>query len=215
MSYPAVGKSPHPLLAKYLSNLSTHPLQTKAITTALLCFLQEVLGSNLAGVPAKKVPKDYPFFYKMLMKAHIDTRALKMAVYGFLVSAPLAHFLVGTLQKAFANRTSRGAKVAQILASNLVISPITAAAYLASMAIISGAQSTNDIIKTIQAGFWSVIRVSWIVSPLSMTIAQNYIPLHLWVPFFNTVQFVLGTYFNFRVKKLRMQKQEQERDKAE
>lgn len=93
---------------------------------ALLCFLQEVLGSNLAGLPARKVPKESPFFYKLLENGHIDSRALKMALYGFLVSAPLGHFLVGTLQKAFAGRTDTRAKIAQIVTSNLLISPVQA-----------------------------------------------------------------------------------------
>lgn len=53
------------------------------------------------------------------------------------------------------------------------------AAYLASMAIINGARSTNDVFKTIRAGFWSVIRISWVVSPLGMVVAQKYIPLHV------------------------------------
>ncbi|KAJ4485977.1 hypothetical protein J3R30DRAFT_3283093 [Lentinula aciculospora] len=204
----------HPLLARYLSALASHPLRTKALTTALLCFLQEILGSNLAGVPALKVPKGYPLFYKLLANAHINARAMKMAIYGFLISAPLSHFLVGALQKAFAGKTGTRAKVAQIITSNLLISPIQVSVYLASMAIISGAKSMNDIVKTIHSGFWSVIRVSWTINPLVIAIAQNYIPLHLWVPFFNTVQFVLGTYLNYRVKKLRMRNDKEELDKG-
>lgn len=47
-----------------------------------------------------------------------------MAVYGSCVSAPLGHLLVGTLQRAFAGKTGTGAKIAQILASNLLIAPI-------------------------------------------------------------------------------------------
>lgn len=47
-----------------------------------------------------------------------------MAVYGFCVSAPIAHFLVGALQKTFAGKTSVKAKVAQIVAHNLLVSPI-------------------------------------------------------------------------------------------
>jgi len=138
-----------------------------------------------------------------------------MALYGFLISAPLGHFLVGTLQKAFAGRTGTRAKIAQIISTNLVISPIQAAAYLASMAVIGGAKSSKDVVNTVRTGFWSVLRISWMVNPLVVAIAQNYIPLHLWVPFFNAVQFVLGTYFNFRVKTLRMQKEKEERDKRD
>jgi len=53
-------------------------------------------------------------------------KAVKMAIYGFLISAPLGHFLVGTLQKAFAGKKGTGAKIGQILASNLLIAPIQA-----------------------------------------------------------------------------------------
>ena len=47
-----------------------------------------------------------------------------MAVYGFLVSAPLSHYLVGALQKAFKGRTTPRDRILQILASNLLISPV-------------------------------------------------------------------------------------------
>jgi len=61
---------------------------------------------------------------RALGSAHIGSKAVKMAIYGFLVSAPLSHFLIGVLQKTFAGQTSTRAKIAQILASNLLISPI-------------------------------------------------------------------------------------------
>jgi len=95
---------------------SDHPQGT-------LCFLQEVLGSKLSGTPAN-ISKDASPLVRALGSAHIGSKAVKMAIYGFLVSAPLSHFLIGVLQKAFAGQTSTRAKIAQILASNLLISPI-------------------------------------------------------------------------------------------
>jgi hypothetical protein len=102
-----------------------------------------------------------------------------MGIYGFLISAPLGHFLVGTLQKAFAGRKGVGAKIGQLLANNLIIAPIQAVgtteqthypshiineikstAYLASMAVINGAKSKAEVIKTVKAGFFAVVRVS-------------------------------------------------------
>jgi len=210
-------KGVHPLLVKYLAQLALHPLRTKAVTTGTLCFLQEVLGSNISGTPVK-VSKGAPPLVRLLGNAHIDARALKMAIYGFLVSAPLSHVLIGLLQKAFAGRTSTRDKIAQIIASNLLISPIQTSSYLASMAVINGASSLDEVVKTVKAGFFSVIRISWVVSPLSMTIAQKFIPVELWVPFFNAIQFVLGTYFNVRVKQIRLaaaRKEKQEREKQE
>jgi peroxisomal membrane protein 2 len=54
-------------------------------------------------------------------------QAMKMFIYGFLVSAPLGHLLLNAQQRVFAGRTSGKAKLAQILSSNLIISPISVA----------------------------------------------------------------------------------------
>ena len=68
--------------------------------------------------------KDAPFYEHLLAAAKIDSQPIKMALYGFFVSAPLGHVMVGQLQKAFAGQTGTKAKVLQILASNLITAPI-------------------------------------------------------------------------------------------
>jgi len=190
-------------LLKYLTQLATHPLRTKALTTATLCFLQEVLGSKIAGA-VPKVHKNASPLARTLASFYIDAKAAKMAVYGLLVSAPLSHYLFGVLQKTFEGKSSFRDKIRQILASNLLISPIQVAVFLASMAIINGATSLKDIIKSVKLGFLPAMRISWLVSPISMTVAQKLVPVELWVPFFSLVQFTLGTYMNVRVKAMRI-----------
>ena len=66
-------------------------------------------------------------YYHALARARVDTKALKMGLYGLLVSAPLGHVLIGALQRAFAGRTGRAARLGQILSSNLFIAPIQTA----------------------------------------------------------------------------------------
>ncbi|KAH7912582.1 hypothetical protein BJ138DRAFT_1004139 [Hygrophoropsis aurantiaca] len=223
MSSVVPSKAPvHPLLAQYLVQLAAHPLRTKSLTSATFSFMQEVIGSNVAGLPAPKVSKDASTLSKALASARIDSKALKMALYGFCVSAPLGHFLVGTLQKAFAGKVGLKYRIGQLLASNLFIAPIQASAFLSSMAIINGAKSLEEVIRTVKGGFFSVIRVSYrlqIISPMSMAIAQQFIPVELWVPFFNVIQFTLGTIFNIKVKKMRLaalkkEAEEREREKT-
>ncbi|THH33996.1 hypothetical protein EUX98_g188 [Antrodiella citrinella] len=200
----ATGKQTHPLLAAYLAQLAVHPLRTKSITLGVLQLLQEVVASHVADVPARRVPKEAPVYEHALARAKLDTKALKMAFYGFFVSAPLGHFLVGLLQKAFAGRTDLKAKIGQILASNLVVAPIQVSVYLASMAIINGAKTKEDVLRTVKGGFMNVMRLTWMTSPLALIIAQKYLSPELWVPFFNFVQFVLGTYFNAKLKKMKL-----------
>lgn len=48
------------------------------------------------------------------------------------------------------------------------------------------------------------MKVSWITSPLCLAFAQKFLPEHTWVPFFNIIAFVIGTYINAHTKKKRL-----------
>ena len=71
---------------------------------------------------------------------------------GACISAPLGHILVTTLQKAFAGRTTPRDKLLQIIASNLIVSPIQNSVFLMSMAVIAGARTQKQILATVKAG---------------------------------------------------------------
>ena len=77
--------------------------------------------------------------------------------------------------------------------------------YLTSMAVIAGARTFHQIRATVRAGFMPVMKVSWITSPLALAFAQAFLPHETWVPFFNFIGFVIGTYINAHTKKKRLQ----------
>jgi hypothetical protein len=185
------GEGPNGYLAAYLKQLQSNPLRTKMLTSGTLSGLQEFLASWIAH----DKNKDGHYF---------TARVPKMALYGAFISAPLGHVLISILQKAFAGRTSVKAKVLQILASNLIVSPIQNSVYLIFMAIIAGARTFHQVRATVKAGFWPVMRVSWITSPICLAFAQKFLPQETWVPFFNIVGFVIGTYINSHTKKKRL-----------
>lgn len=175
----------------YLKQLQSNPLRTKMITSGTLHGLQELLASIIA--------KDRPKH-----GTYLTPRVPKMALYGSIISAPLGHILVTLLQKAFAGKTSTKAKVLQIIVSNLIVSPIQNTVYLACMAIISGARTFHQVRATVKTGFMPVMKVSWCTSPLALMFAQRFLPPHVWVPFFNLISFVIGTYINTMTKKKRI-----------
>jgi len=178
-------------LAAYLNQLEENPLRTKMLTSGALAGLQELLGSWIA----KDRNKNGNYF---------TSRVPKMAVYGAFISAPLGHVLIGILQRLFRGRTSLKAKILQILVSNLIIAPIQNSIYLVSMALIAGAHTIHQVHATWKAGFMPVMKVSWIVSPISLAFAQQFLPEHSWVPFFNIIAFLIGTYINSSTKKKRL-----------
>jgi len=72
------------------------------------------------------------------------------------------------------------------------------------MALIAGARTFHQVRATVRVGFWKVMRVSWITSPICLAFAQKFLPESTWVPFFNLVSFVIGTYINTVTKKKRL-----------
>ncbi|KAB8077078.1 hypothetical protein BDV29DRAFT_169061 [Aspergillus leporis] len=186
------GNAQNGYLAMYLRQLQRNPLRTKMLTSGVLSALQEFLASWIAH----DVSRHGHYF---------SARVPKMLLYGMFISAPLGHFLVGILQKVFAGRTSLKAKILQILVSNLIVSPIQNVVYLSSMGVIAGARTFHQVRATVRAGFMPVMKVSWITSPVALAFAQKFLPEHTWVPFFNIIGFIIGTYVNTHTKKKRLE----------
>ena len=92
----------------YIQQLQSNPLRTKMMTSGTLSGLQEFLASWIAHDKNKN-------------GNYFTSRVPKMALYGAFVSAPLGHVLISMLQWVFKGRTSVRAKIAQILASNLIV----------------------------------------------------------------------------------------------
>ncbi|GAA97938.1 uncharacterized protein L969DRAFT_78185 [Mixia osmundae IAM 14324] len=191
----------NPALAWYLGHLAARPLFTKACTAGTLSFFQEIIAGRLAGVPPVKVKRTG---LPPLDILRANERAVKLAIYGFLISAPLGHALLNALQKAFAGVEGAKGKIGMILASNIVVSPIQNSVYLAAMAVINGASSPDAVLRFVKVAFLPLMRISWVVSPLCLVIAQRFLPPETWVPFFNAVSFVLGCFFNAQAKKKQM-----------
>lgn len=185
------GGGPNGYLMAYLNQLQSNPLRTKMLTSGTLSGLQEFLASWIAHDRSKS-------------GHYFTSRVPKMALYGAVISAPLGHVLISLLQKVFQGRKSLKAKIMQILVSNLIISPIQNSVYLVSMALIAGARTFHQVKATVKAGFWPVMKVSWIVSPISLAFAQQFLPENTWVPFFNIIGFIIGTYINAHTKKKRL-----------
>lgn len=84
------------------------------------------------------------------------------------------------------------------------IAPIQNSVYLTAMALIAGARTFHQVRATVRVGFWRVMQVSWITSPICLAFAQKFLPESTWVPFFNLVSFIIGTYVNTVTKRKRL-----------
>lgn len=119
-----------------------------------------------------------------------------------------------TLQKAFEGRTTTKDKILQIIASNLIVSPIQNTAFIACMAIIAGARTKAQVQGALRTNLLPVghsqymittnaqiMKISWMTSPLALIFAQKFLAPEAWVPFFNLIAFTFGTYINTQTKR--------------
>lgn len=72
------------------------------------------------------------------------------------------------------------------------------------MSLVAGARTFHQVRASVKVTFWKVMRVSWITSPLALAFAQQFLPENLWVPWFNIVGFLIGTYMSTAAKKKRL-----------
>ncbi|CAG8504375.1 3544_t:CDS:2 [Ambispora gerdemannii] len=194
---------PSLILSWYLTELTVHPLRTKAATSGILSALQEYVAQELSGSRKEKLKEVEK---KTIFGSENNDRVVKMAIYGFFISGPLGHFLFETLNKVFKGRTTSSAKLLQLIASNLIISPIQNAVFLAAMAIIAGVKNPAHIYGAVRASIWGLMKITWVVSPLTMAYAQRFLEPKLWVPFFNIVGFIFGVVANTKAKRVQQQK---------
>lgn len=199
----SVSKPSSDYLQAYLQQLQRNPIRTKALTSATLNAISEIVASVLAG---EKDPKT---------NSYVSSRVPLMSLYGLFISAPLSHYLVMGLQRAFKGRNGAWWKLAQIVASNLIVTPIQNSVFLATMAVLAGARSVSQVYASWKATFLIVQKSSWISSPLVLAFAQKFIPEEAWVPFFSVFAFFLVTYNNIQVKKRRQQALKNVKDEAE
>ncbi|KAF7727088.1 hypothetical protein EC973_008051 [Apophysomyces ossiformis] len=174
-------------LTWYLAQLAANPLRTKAITSGFLSGTQELSAQKLSG--AKQ----------------LDRKIIQMAAYGLLISGPLNHTLYEIMNKLFAGKTGIKVKVGQLLFANLVISPIMNTVYIAAMTALAGQRSVAQIKTAVRTSLLNMQKTAWVISPLVLIFAQKFLPEQTWVPFFNFVAFVFGTYFNTLLKRRRLE----------
>ncbi|KAF8971958.1 hypothetical protein BGZ46_010227 [Entomortierella lignicola] len=191
------------LLTAYLTELAANPLRTKALTSGTLSGLQEITATKLSGMPKSKDPNDFIL--------GVPKRVVQMTLYGLLVSGPLAHVLFELVTKRFIGKEGAKWKIAQILSSQLINSPIQNATYILAMALFAGAKTSGQIKAAFKQGYMPMMRTSWVLSPLTLVFAQKFLPPNVWVPFFNLVAFVFGTYVNTSIKTKRLAQLKKER----
>ena len=196
------------------------------LTAGSLAGLQELIASFLAKDRSKhgnyftsRVPKMAAYgalvsaplghvLIWLLQKTFHGRTSLKAKILQIIVSNLIVCVLpvpsASPTPPAQASAAASWRNPAESANNDAQIAPIQNSVYLVAMALIAGAKTYTQVRATVRVGFWRVMKVSWITSPLCLAFAQQFLPESTWVPFFNVVAFVIGTYINTVTKRKRL-----------
>lgn len=199
---------------KYAQLLSVNPLLTKCITAGILASLNEIIASIIAkdfkiiSILNKKVK--HPFSLKIPL----------LALFTALIGTPINHFGLKYINLLFKPPFTVKKRISQILTVLLTTSPFINVLFvsfisvlnmkpaLKSLSIDEIKRCFSTIKNALRTSLLSVIKSSWMTTPIVLTVCQSYLDPEYWVVFQTFVYFILGTGQNTFLKLKNKKEQE-------
>jgi hypothetical protein len=206
---------------RYIAALTSHPLLTKCVTGATLAALNELIATviakdlKIANVLNTKVK--HPFSAKLPL----------FALFSFFVSTPINHYGLKVINHLFKAPLTTKKRIGQILTVLLTASPLLNVLFVSFVSLINlkpqlqafskdeFKRALTSVKAALKNSLFSVIKSSWVTTPIVLTICQTYLEPEYWVVFSNLVYFVLGTGQNTflklnNAKNTKLQKRQEE-----
>ncbi|KAF8071079.1 hypothetical protein HT031_001161 [Scenedesmus sp. PABB004] len=162
----------------YKQQLAKRPLRTKALTSACVASLSDVIAQRLLGGP------------------YNPRRTLKMAVWGLLIGAPSAHYWHAALARATARwpEGSTWSALRRVALDQLTFGPAYNLAFMAYTAMVVNGMAPGAFARKAAAEFPALQAAGWRVWPAVMLVNYRCVPLQLRVLFANVVALFWGVY---------------------
>jgi len=169
--------------AWYKKSLKENPIETKALTSATLSFLGNVV--------AQKVIERRPLDLQ---------RTIKFASWGMVMS-PIVHFWYMFLEKTF--RGKNNTNIPKLLLDQFAFSPLLNMLFFTFMAILDGqpSRAPTDIKNTL----WPALKASWKYWPLVQYINFTFVPVPLRNLFGSLAAFLWNIYFAVLTQRAKQQ----------
>ncbi|XP_073410904.1 peroxisomal membrane protein 2 [Dendrobates tinctorius] len=173
---------PTGLLRTYLQLLHSHPVLTKALTSAILSALGNLLAQSIERRrQGKTSPKS------------VDLVApLRFATYGFFFTGPLSHYFYLFLEQWVPSSLPL-AGLRRLLLDRLIIGPAFLLLFFIVMNFLEG-KDLKSLNQKLKDSYWSALKMNWKVWTPFQYINVNYVPVQFRVLFANVVAFFWFTY---------------------
>eukprot|EP00882_Tetradesmus_deserticola_P002924 GHRQ01003107.1.p1 GENE.GHRQ01003107.1~~GHRQ01003107.1.p1 ORF type:complete len:333 (+),score=75.77 GHRQ01003107.1:397-1395(+) len=169
------------LFAAYNAALQQHPLLVKAITTAIL----SAIGNVICQVFVEK-------------KSDLDWRRINtFTVLGLLWVAPCLHFWYGSLNRLVTLQGNAGA-LTRMACDQLAFAPLFVGSMMAILTALDG--KPDRVADTLRADLPSAVRANWALWVPAQFLNFRFVPAQYQVLFSNVVALAWNVYFSFATR---------------
>ncbi|CAL5219508.1 g1351 [Coccomyxa viridis] len=165
---------------RYLKQLEKTPLETKALTSATLAGLSDIVAQRIVSRGALNW-----------------RRTAAIALYGLVWSGPSLHYWQQLQERIFKGKRDPVSLVKRVLLDQLTFGPFCNALFMSYIAMVVEGRSWDFTKAKLYTDFSGVQKNGWRLWPLASWITYQYIPLRLRVLFVNVVAFFWSTFLNY------------------
>ncbi|WOK95393.1 hypothetical protein Cni_G04100 [Canna indica] len=174
---------------RYLHQLQTHPLRTKAITSGVLAGCSDAIAQKISGIKRLQL-----------------RRMLLIMLYGFVYAGPFGHFLHKLMEKIFKGKKGKETVAKKVLLEQLTASPWNNMFFMTYYGLVVEGRPFSLVRTKIRNDYPSVQLTSWKFWPIVGWINYQYMPLQLRVLFHSLVASCWAVFLNLKARSVAVKK---------
>lgn len=175
--------------SKYLLQLQSNPLRTKAITSGALIGTSDLIAQRIAGA------KEFQF-----------KRAFLLMLYGLVYGGPFGHYFHKLMDKVFQGKKGNATVAKKVLLEQLTSSPWNNVLFMVYYGIVVEGRPWSLVRNKVRKDYAMVQLTAWKFWPVVGWINYQYMPLHLRVLFGSFVSSCWAIYLNLRARSVTAKK---------
>ncbi|WCJ24082.1 Peroxisomal membrane 22 kDa (Mpv17/PMP22) family protein [Euphorbia peplus] len=170
---------------KYLIQLQSHPLRTKAITSGVLSGCIDVLTQKLSGIKTLQL-----------------RRLLLISLFGFAYRAPFGHFFHKLMDTIFKGKKDNKTVAKKVLFEQLTTSPVNNILFMIYYGLVIEGRPWSLVKGKIRKDYPSVQLASWKFWSVVGWVNHRYMPLQFRVLFQSFVGACWAIFLNLKIRTL-------------
>uniref|UniRef100_A0A7S0N794 Peroxisomal membrane protein MPV17 n=1 Tax=Chlamydomonas leiostraca TaxID=1034604 RepID=A0A7S0N794_9CHLO len=170
---------------RYLFNLNQKPLRTKALTSAFIAGLSDVIAQRIISGGYKN-----------------SRRTLAIACYGLIWNGPSAHFWQKFMEYLFPGKTDMKTVLKKVLIDQLSYGPVCNLLFMSFATTVLEGRSLVFLRAKVQRDYPLVQLNGWKVWPLAALINYRFVPLQFRVLFINCVALCWSIFLLMRARNM-------------